>query len=91
MDHSLRGQDKVLAICKSLGARTYINAIGGLELYAPEEFKTHGVELKFIKSKPLEYAQFGNEFVPWLSIVDVMMFNSLEAVYDAASHNYELI
>ncbi|MBN9547260.1 MAG: WbqC family protein [Alphaproteobacteria bacterium] len=91
IDHGLRGQDKVLAICKSLGARTYINAIGGLELYGPEEFKARGVELKFIKSKPLEYAQFGNEFVPWLSIVDVMMFNSLETVYDVASHNYELI
>ncbi len=91
IDHGLKGQGKVLAICKSLGAETYINAIGGLELYAPEEFNAHGVELRFIKSKPLEYLQFGNEFVPWLSIVDVMMFNSLDVVRDVASHNYELI
>jgi len=91
IDHGLKGQDKVLAICKSLGAETYINAIGGLELYAPDAFHAHGIDLKFIKSKPLEYAQFGSEFVPWLSIVDVMMFNSLEAVHDITSHNYELI
>lgn len=90
-NHGLKGQDRVLAICKALGATTYINAIGGLELYSPADFNAQGIELKFIKSKPFEYPQFGNAFVPWLSIVDVMMFNPAEAVQNCISNNYELI
>lgn len=80
IDHDLKNQDKVLAMCEAVGATTYINAIGGMELYSKEAFLARGVELKFIKSKPFEYAQFGAEFVPWLSIVDVMMFNPLPVI-----------
>jgi hypothetical protein len=75
IDHSLKNQDKVLALCEALGASTYVNAIGGMDLYSKETFREKSIELKFIKSKPFEYPQFGNEFVPWLSIIDVMMFN----------------
>ena len=76
IDHDLKGQDKVLALCGAVGANTYVNAIGGMELYSKDVFRELGVELKFIKSAPFNYPQLGNEFVPWLSIVDVMMFNS---------------
>ena len=91
IDHDLKNQDKVLALCEAVGASTYINAIGGMELYSRDEFRARRIELKFIKSKPFEYAQFGNEFVPWLSIIDVMMFNSLDAVRECIDSNYELI
>ncbi|MDA0524839.1 WbqC family protein [Methanococcoides alaskense] len=76
MDHLLKGQERVLEICRHLSATSYINAIGGLELYDKETFEAKGIELKFIKSETGEYDQFGNEFVPNLSIIDVMMFNS---------------
>lgn len=91
IDHELKSQDKVLALCEAVGARTYVNAIGGMELYSKETFIEKGVDLKFIRSKPFEYPQFGNEFVPWLSIIDVMMFNSLDAIKTCISTNYELI
>jgi len=91
IDHSLKNQDKVLALCEALGASTYVNAIGGMELYTKEAFLGKGIELKFIKSKPFEYAQYGNEFVSWLSIIDVMMFNSLDAIKECLSCNYELV
>lgn len=91
IDHSLASQDKVLALCQSVGARTYINTIGGMELYAKEAFSARGLDLQFIKSKPLEYPQFGDSFVPWLSIVDVLMFNSLDTVRDHIGANYDLI
>jgi hypothetical protein len=91
VDHELKGQDKVLAICKALGGDTYINAIGGRELYSKEVFKDHGIDLKFISSLPFEYPQMGAPFVPWLSIADVMMFNSLEDVHRVICKNYELI
>lgn len=80
IDHDLKAEKKVLALCKLLGATTYINAIGGIELYDKDEFKSEDVELNFIKSKAVEYKQFKNEFVPWLSIVDVLMFNEKEEV-----------
>ena len=91
IDHGLKNQDKVLALCAAVGADTYVNAIGGMELYAKETFQQVGIELKFIHSKPFEYPQFDNEFVPWLSIIDVMMFNSIAAIQNCISTNYELI
>ena len=91
IDHDLKNQDKVLALCEAVGASTYVNAIGGMELYSKDEFRTRGIELKFIRSKPFEYAQLGNEFVPWLSIIDVMMFNPLDTIRECIESNYELI
>ncbi len=75
IDHSLKSRDKVMALCRAAGADTYVNAIGGVDLYSKEEFLREGVELKFIRMKPLDYPQFGAPFVPALSIVDVLMFN----------------
>jgi len=91
IDHDLKAQDKVLALCKAMRADEYVNTIGGTELYQKSEFCSHGIELKFIKSQPFEYDQFGAAFVPWLSIVDVMMFNPLDVVRDCINSNYELI
>ena len=91
INHDLKNQDKVLALCTALGASTYVNAIGGRELYSKETFRERGVELKFIRSKPFEYPQFGDEFVPWLSIVDVMMFNSVETIKESLVMKFELV
>ena len=38
------------------------------------------IELKFLKSNVIEYKQFEDEFIPWLSIIDVLMFNSKNEV-----------
>lgn len=73
---SLKGEDKVLAICKELGATEYYNAIGGQKLYSFEDFRKHGIALKFVQTEKIVYEQFGEEFKPNLSIIDVMMFNS---------------
>lgn len=80
IDHSLKSGDKVLAMCGALGADRYLNTIGGQALYAADTFASAGVELKFIQTRPVTYPQFGQPFVPGLSILDVMMFNSPDAV-----------
>ena len=90
VDHGLKGQDKVLALCKAVGANTYLNAIGGEQLYSKETFREKGIELKFVRSKPFEYTQFGNAFVPGLSIIDVMMFNSRHAITAGIASGFEL-
>lgn len=91
IDHGLKNQDRVIALAKAVGATTYVNAIGGLELYDRAAFRDQGIALHFIRARPFEYRQFDNPFVPWLSIIDVLMFNPLDAVRDRILHNYELI
>ena len=91
IDHSLRGKEKVFALCRHLAADVYVNSIGGRELYAPGDFSTHGIELRFLRTKPFEYRQFDHEFVPWLSIIDVMMFNTAAEVRHQIASGYELI
>jgi hypothetical protein len=89
-DKSLKGQEKVLDICGALGAGTYINPVGGAALYDRVEFASRDIALKFLKMTPIAYKQFNGEFVPDLSIVDVMMFNSPEAVREMLDR-YELL
>jgi len=89
-DVSQKGQDKVLDICKKMDASIYINSIGGQELYSKEIFNQEGIGLKFIKSQPINYTQFNNEFIPWLSILDVIMFNSVEEIQGMLGQ-YELL
>jgi hypothetical protein len=91
IDHGLKAQGKVLAMCQALGAQSYVNPIGGVELYSKEAFMNQGVELHFIKSRPFQYSQFGADFVPWLSILDVLMFNPLEAVNSVVANEYDLV
>lgn len=79
-DCSLKGEAKVIDIVKNLGGNIYINAIGGMELYNRENFKKEGIDLFFIKMNEIRYKQFENEFVPNLSIIDVLMFNSKKEV-----------
>lgn len=91
IDHTQKNQDKVLALCEAVDASTYVNAIGGMELYSKEKFQKKAIDLKFIQSKSIEYPQLGDVFVPWLSIIDVMMFNPLDALQAYIPNNYELI
>ena len=89
-DNSLRGKDKVKHICHLLGADTYYNAIGGQELYDKNDFKADGVDLYFVQTNLTPYAQLGNEFVPGLSMIDVLMFNSPTEVKQLLT-NYKLV
>ncbi|QNA44981.1 WbqC family protein [Lacibacter sediminis] len=80
VDHELKSQDRVIAICKALNTTTYINPPGGVELYSKETFNENNIELEFLQSEPIQYHQFKNEFIASLSIIDVMMFNSTEEI-----------
>ena len=90
IDHSLKAEDKVIAICKSRNASEYINPIGGIELYKKDNFKKHGIKLQFIKTEEVCYPQYKNKFVPFLSIIDVMMFNSKAEIQKILNHSYSL-
>lgn len=74
----LKAQERILDICLQEKAHHYINPTGGKELYDKELFAENGILLNFIESKRVTYPQFKNDFVPWLSVLDVLMFNSKE-------------
>ncbi len=90
IDHALSGQDKVLALCEAVGATTYVNSPGGVSLYSSDAFSTRGMALRFLYPEPLVYPQFSGEFVPWLSIVDVLMFNGADATQHSVTANYRI-
>ena len=90
-DESLKGQDKVLAICAALGADGYVNPIGGTELYQRAAFESQGLQLSFLLPCAPPYAQGAARFVPWLSIIDVLMFNPLAQVQDWVHHGARLL
>ena len=79
-----------LNISKALGAQTYINPPGGMEIFDQKKFENAGVELKFLKIELEPYAQRRQSFEPGLSILDVMMFNSPERINEMLD-NYQLI
>lgn len=91
IDHRLQAEAKVLALCEALGAHTYINPIGGLSLYSKQTFVERGIELAFLSSAAFEYPQLDHAFVPWLSIIDVMMFNPPSTIDEALSSGYRLV
>jgi hypothetical protein len=74
-DNNLRGQDKIIAICDELGAKQYVNLPGGRSLYDNKKFEEKGVKLLFIEPGDVEYRQSSTNFIPNLSIIDVLMFN----------------
>jgi len=86
----LKGEQKVISICKARRADVYINPIGGLELYKKDNFKKEAIDLFFLRTADLKYKQFDFEFVKYLSIIDVMMFNSKEKIIEMLNE-YELL
>ncbi len=76
----LKGQERILNICQHEHADIYINPIGGIELYDRASFLEQDIQLYFLRSRPISYSQGKTEHIPWLSILDVLMFNELTAV-----------
>ena len=79
LDHTNRAQERIIDICRLRGASEYINAIGGKELYDKQFFSENGIKLNFLKmDTDIIYPQGKGQFIPSLSILDVLMFNSKE-------------
>jgi WbqC-like protein family len=86
----LKAQERILDICKQTTAAHYINPIGGMELYNKQVFDSQSIKLNFIRSKSVVYPQFKNEFVPFLSVLDVLMFNDV-ATIQTFLRDFELV
>ena len=73
--------DRLISITKRLNGSDYVNAIGGQTLYTKEYFAMNNVRLHFLETLQYSYIQFGKDFVPHLSMIDVLMFNSIEGTH----------
>lgn len=73
IDHSLKSEQKVIALCRQLNAKSYINPPGGVHLYNSKNFAGHGIELFFIEPNCPVYKQPAAEFHSHLSIIDLLM------------------
>ena len=83
---ALKREHRIYDFCHRLGADVYLNAPGGQDLYHFDDFRSQGIELRFLQPELRPYPQFGESFVPSLSILDVLMFNSRDAAHDMLSH-----
>jgi hypothetical protein len=89
-NETLKAQERIVDICAQHQADTYINAIGGLTLYNKTDFAANNIDLHFLKPVLKPYKQFSAEFVPGLSMIDVLMHNSIDEVR-AMLDDYELV
>lgn len=87
---NLKGQERILDICIREKATHYINLPGGKDLYSQDIFQNQGIELSFLQPVITPYNQGRKEFIPNLSILDVLMWNSPEDVLTMVNQ-YELI
>jgi len=76
----LERSERLIQICRKTHADTYINAIGGIDLYDKNDFLKNHINLQFLKPQLLQYKQYKETFIPGLSIIDVLMFNSIEDI-----------
>ena len=90
LDGAYRREHYVAAICRARNATDYYNAIGGTRIYFQNFFRENGLVLKFLQTEDFSYKQFGEEFIPNLSIIDIMMFCSQEEISELLN-KYTLI
>ncbi|WP_342245213.1 WbqC family protein [Pseudomonas sp. OTU5201] len=83
--------DRLIEITKLLDSNSYINSIGGTQLYSKDHFANKGVNLSFVRPRLKIYKQAGTrEFIAGLSIIDVVMNNDIENI-KLHLQSYELV
>lgn len=90
-NQELGAADRLIDICKIEHISHYINPIGGMELYDKHHFLKNEIKLDFLKPEITKYEQFNHEFVPGLSIIDIMMFNSVNDIHNKLLPSYKLL
>jgi len=73
-------EDWALRISEAMGADEYANLPGGDDLFNESDFQRSDIKLIIRELPTFEYDCNGFEFVPDLSIIDVMMWNQPEEI-----------
>jgi hypothetical protein len=77
---NLKAENRIMDICFKEKADYYINPIGGKDIYDKNMFQSNNLKINFLNTDNIVYKQFENEFIPFLSIIDVLMFNSKDNI-----------
>jgi hypothetical protein len=72
--------DWALRISEAIGANEYVNPPGGETIFDVSKFKELGIRLTIRNLPPIQYQCPGYDFIPNLSILDVLMWNSPDKV-----------
>jgi len=70
-------KEKILALCKTLGASHYLTGSAGGDYLCPEDFDPFGIVLEMQDYRHPSYHQRYPGFVPYLSVID-LLFNEGE-------------
>jgi hypothetical protein len=78
-----RAPEVIRRACEHFGITNYINSITGTKYYDKETFREMGINLQFLRrNDDICYKQRCDDFVPDLSIIDVMMYCSRDEIHD---------
>jgi hypothetical protein len=72
--------DWAFEVSRTLGFNTYVNAPGGRDLFNSAKFDQAGIRLLFLQPALTPYRQGRTPFIPGLSILDLLMWNSPDEV-----------
>jgi hypothetical protein len=83
----IKGENRIIQICKKLEAKNYVNPSGGEELYNYENFQEEGLSLAFIQPQLLPYKQLGiDEFIPGMSMLDILFNTGKNEIKEMLNH-----
>jgi hypothetical protein len=80
--HDLKGEDRIIELCKITGARSYINLPGGQHLYNKCRFLQEGIDLEFLNMGALELNVKNYPLNHNLSILHMLMHAGYERLGD---------
>jgi hypothetical protein len=71
---SAKGDDRLIAICRLLGASAYLSGRGGAKYQDEAKFSADGIELRYTDFEQRSYPQDRATFVAGLSVLDAVFY-----------------
>ena len=84
---TLKGTELILSHCRELKADEYLSGMGGKNYLEQEQFDNDNIRLEFQNYTPVVYPQRFGDFVPNLSVID-LLFNCGKDSLSRIMRNY---
>ena len=68
-----KGSQRLVDICKSLGARKYLTIASSYKFLDEDLFRHHGIQIVYYKYEPPTYPQLWGDFIANLSVSDLIL------------------
>lgn len=72
VEHGANASERVLKICKRLGATEYISGLGAMQYLDHAIFDAGGVRVRYMDYEFPRYPQLHGDFTPYVSIIDML-------------------